>query len=548
MPLIDPVSSYIDKLLTPILINTGLTLDIAKSICALVITFSFALLWPRISGGNGKHITSALFGSIFLVFTYGIYQAVVFYFQITVAYILLKIGIAQLKPWVMFISNISILSLTHLYFYFTAHGIWRIDITAALMISVQNCTSLAWNLHDGLKQAEINREQQLEQNQKQKTPVVRAEHLTRMMITEVPNLIQFLGYVLFPVSISYGPSSEFTMYLQCSKQTELPKERMKYVITNLIQGLLMVSYFFHVPDFSFVFDPVYLSKPWFLRTLQIQLLTHWIRLRYYSAWCLTTSAMILCGAGYDGHSWEGSSNIHPLSLESASKPRDFIARWNSGTQRFLKYYIYFRGPKNPKTGLSVGYMQYVTFLISAFWHGWYPCYAIHFTIDFLLTLIDRLYFDIVPSSFNQIALPYGLNENERKIMIERNLKKEQDKQQGKKKKITIFDYVKTFIEWILTQQMFNFAAAAAYATETDKVIACYSAMNYWTLIVIAILLSILIPLNRIKKSKLSIEQKKKQNGKDELNAKDQQSLEQGEKLNKEKDIDSEINLKTDKRD
>lgn len=67
----------------------------------------------------------------------------------------------------------------------------------------------------------------------------------------------------------------------------------------------MVSYFFHVPDFSFVFDPVYLSKPWFLRTLQIQLLTHWIRLRYYSAWCLTTSAMILCGAGYDGHSWEG---------------------------------------------------------------------------------------------------------------------------------------------------------------------------------------------------------------------------------------------------
>lgn len=80
MPLIDPVSSYIDKLLTPILINTGLTLDIAKSICALVITFSFALLWPRISGGNGKHITSALFGSIFLVFTYGIYQAVVFYF------------------------------------------------------------------------------------------------------------------------------------------------------------------------------------------------------------------------------------------------------------------------------------------------------------------------------------------------------------------------------------------------------------------------------------------------------------------------------------
>ncbi|KAA6386192.1 MAG: lysophospholipid acyltransferase [Streblomastix strix] len=506
MPIVDPISSYVGNLLAPILQTTGLSEDIAKSIAALAITFSFALLWPKLPPGNGKHITSAIFGSIFLLFTYGLYQSLVFFFQITVAFTLLKVGIAQKQPLIMFIINMSILGLMHLYFYITAYAKWQMDITAALMISVQNCTSLAWNLHDGIKQEETNKRlKESDENGKQIIPIVRNEHLIRMMLTDVPNLTQFLGYVLFPVSLSYGPSSEYSMYYQCTQRTQLPKDRMKYFWRNFIQGIVFLVYFLHPTNYDFLTDPLFLSKPWIIRTSIIQLVTHWSRLRYYCAWCLTCSAMILCGAGYDGHSWEGSANIHPYDMELASKPRDFIARWNSGTQRFLKYYIYFRGPTNPKTGLTAPFMQYVTFIVSALWHGWYLSLMIHFTIDFLLSIIDKIYFDIFPP-FNRKLLPYGLNKDEKKLLIE----KIKEKEKGKEKKKTLFDYIKTTIEWFLTQSMFNFAAAAFNCSRFETLLACYSAMKYWTLYLIALFLVVLIPLKSFRKSKQKKEKQEKE--------------------------------------
>lgn len=70
---------------------------------------------------------------------------------------------------------------------------------------------------------------------------------------------------------------------------------------------------------------------------------------------------------------------------------------------------------------------------------------IHFTIDFLLSIIDKIYFDIFPP-FNRKLLPYGLNKDEKKLLIE----KIKEKEKGKEKKKTLFDYIKTTIEWFLT--------------------------------------------------------------------------------------------------
>lgn len=76
-------------------------------------------------------------------------------------------------------------------------------------------------------------------------------------------------------------------------------------------------------------------------------------------------------------------NVNFFAIESTCDFRTIIGEWNVCTNRWLHTYIYQRLGRNFKANLS-------TYLVSAFWHGFYPGYYISFISGALYTALTKL--------------------------------------------------------------------------------------------------------------------------------------------------------------
>ena len=101
---------------------------------------------------------------------------------------------------------------------------------------------------------------------------------------------------------------------------------------------------------------------------------------YYVAWKLTDTAIDLSGISYDDKTkkFDAIISCDVWNIELGDSPKTMIDAWNHQTAVWLKYYVYERCP--PKYGPTL-----VTFMTSAFWHGFYPNYYWFFFNAFLIT-------------------------------------------------------------------------------------------------------------------------------------------------------------------
>lgn len=78
------------------------------------------------------------------------------------------------------------------------------------------------------------------------------------------------------------------------------------------------------------------------------------------------------------------------NLQLGTNLRDAINNWNMGTNRWLRMVVYDRVPKK--------YGTFLTFSLSALWHGFYPGYYVTFTSGALIVEAARSV-----SAFSSIA-------------------------------------------------------------------------------------------------------------------------------------------------
>lgn len=76
-------------------------------------------------------------------------------------------------------------------------------------------------------------------------------------------------------------------------------------------------------------------------------------------------------------------NVNFLAIETTCDFRTIISEWNVSTNRWLNQYIYQR------LGRTF-YANLTTYLVSAFWHGFYPGYYVTFVSGALYTALTRL--------------------------------------------------------------------------------------------------------------------------------------------------------------
>jgi len=108
------------------------------------------------------------------------------------------------------------------------------------------------------------------------------------------------------------------------------------------------------------------------------------RPQYYFGFMVAEGAAIISGLGYNGNDaegkakWNAACGIDVWSFETANSYSMASNAWNMQTSVWLKRYIYFRAPRG-------NIAMFSTYVVSAFWHGFYPGYYIFFVSIAIVT-------------------------------------------------------------------------------------------------------------------------------------------------------------------
>ena len=292
-------------------------------------------------------------------------------------------------PWLAFVFVMGHMSVSHIARQ-AANAPQSVDVTGAQMVMVMKLSAFAWNVADGALPEEV-----LSDFQKDRR------------LTELPNLLDYAGYVFFFPSLLVGPAFDFAEYrrwLDCTMfdvpttidPAKKPPTRRKRKIPRsgtpamlkLAAGLIWIVLFLklsalYYPEVLLEDDyPRYgfLHKLWILHMVGFT-----ARSKYYGVWTMTEGSCILAGLGYNGVdpvtgkvSWDRLVNISPVEVEFAQNPRGYLGGWNINTNKWLRNYVYLRvTPRGKKPGFRA---SLATFTTSAFWHGFYPGYYLAFVL------------------------------------------------------------------------------------------------------------------------------------------------------------------------
>lgn len=114
----------------------------------------------------------------------------------------------------------------------------------------------------------------------------------------------------------------------------------------------------------------------------------------FRGWKLAEGAGLVAGLGYSGidsngrNKWNRLQNVNIRQIELAPNLRVLLSGWNANTAEWLRYSVYNRIYKKESQRSST-VATVVTFLLSAFWHGYYPGYYLTFLGMAWLTDISR---------------------------------------------------------------------------------------------------------------------------------------------------------------
>jgi lysophospholipid acyltransferase len=307
-------------------------------------------------------------------------------------------------PWIAFVFLMGHLSINQLARQF-ANDPGVIDITGAQMVLVMKLSSFCWNVADGRLA-----EKDLSDYQKERA------------MKQLPNPLDFAGYVLFFPSLFAGPAFDYVDYKRWIETTmfEVPAgvdpskkapTRKKRKIPRsgtpatwkAITGVFWILLFlklsgWYYPDL--LTGDKYMTYGFVHRVWILHMLGFTTRLKYYGVWALTEGACILSGLGYKGVdpvsgkvSWDRLRNVSPWGVESAQNTRAYLGNWNINTNNWLRNYIYLRvTPRGKKPGFRA---SMATFVTSAFWHGFYPGYYLSFVLASFVQTVAKSTFSIL---------------------------------------------------------------------------------------------------------------------------------------------------------
>lgn len=401
------------------------------------LCYWFLRTWPlsaekKIQSGTAKssqyylkHVLSGTIGVAMVYLVYGFEGVIHSLLPICYTWIILRIysktldvkSQSSLNGFSLALSQTVMLHLSYCHIRRAlANDQDTVDVTGTMMIIAQKISSLAWDIRDGRQP----QDQLVSRNQKQNS----------VPPGQLPGLIELFGYTLFFPGILTGPYIPYKSYIRLINaeyecDVDVDREKLPVVDTKqtlmpavrlLFQGLLLAVFYLtmahHFPTQILLDFGNHTANPVTLNVLLYRLAMLYFVLQAFKAklllaWSWAEGSLALMGARWrlvqtkkdDDSSiefdWSRLANFSYLGVELASSFQEIARNWNISTHNWLKYYVYIRvidvyrggsggDSRVPSSILSLATLS--TFVMSAFWHGFYSGYYLTF-VTYVLRLL-----------------------------------------------------------------------------------------------------------------------------------------------------------------
>jgi lysophospholipid acyltransferase len=297
--------------------------------------------------------------------------------------------------WVLGLT-VGHLSALHIYRMITDFGGWQLDASTIYMMSICKFSGLAFSYEDGEKPEKD----------------IRNKYHREKRIVERPTLLETFSYIYYFPSGIMGPSFEFAdfrKYINLEDEyQEIPKIlAMKKGLLELLKGFTCMGLLIALGgpfDFMYCASDDFGKKNFFYKFFYFNISMFICRTKYYSAWKLSQCNIDFCGLTYHPkfvtkpdsdqkeveHRFDKVETcvIHTVELDISPKVK--ITYWNRTVHLWLKYNLFLRlinvEKKMFKDNAAIASL--VTFMVSAFWHGFYPVYYLFFFQFYLVEQIS----------------------------------------------------------------------------------------------------------------------------------------------------------------
>jgi hypothetical protein len=409
------VPSFVNDQVAALAENIGFDQETLSYTLGMFLCYPLGIIMAMLPYGKVKHFFSFLLGAFLLQFTIG-KQWIHHLITVVVSYLILLLLPRKMSktliPWFVMIY----ITAGHLHRQFINYLGWDLDFTGSQMVLTMKLYSLAYNLYDGelIAKGIENRA---------------SKKCANVAVTDVPGILEYLGYTFNFSTILAGPAFEYKVYKEACDGSNLydkdgkPKGKIPsnflpsmipFTVSLICLGMFVVGNgMFPLLDPSdpqhalpVVVTAEFLKKPWVHRYAYSWVSLFFIRMKYYFAWKNAEGACNLYYCGFEGFDekgevkgWEHCNNIDIIAFETAPNLRTLSASWNKKTANWLGRYIYMR------TGGSL----VATYGMSAFWHGFYPGYYMFFLSIPFVTMCERLGRKKISPNFSTNKWgPYGI--------------------------------------------------------------------------------------------------------------------------------------------
>ena len=449
----------------------GLPIDqfnfLTSQLLAILIGLLFRKYLPPCPQNTLKrHLVAILVGFLLGHFCYG-RQMWHLFFQGFVCYLALDFCPRKYVHLFIFVFSMGYLSALHIYRQIYDYGNYTLDITGQMMIMTQKLTSLGFAYYDGMRPVEL-----LNADQRSQAIKVR------------PHLIEFLSYLFNFQGIIVGPLCYYEDYIDFVNGNNILKHKkndaensskivqppvMAVLLRKFAGFLVLCLVFFKVAlvyPIKTNLTPEILSMPLWYRWGYYMISAGSQRSKYYIAWVLAEVVNNASGLGFNGYDKEGNAkwdlvtNINIIALETSTSMKVIFDNWNIQTQLWLRRIAYDR----LSTGKTLG-----VFVLSAFWHGFYPGYYLTFVLCAFLVYSGR--------GIRRKIRPFFQTNKASKLFY-------------------------SFITWVCTIFAVNYAAASFDMYEISLSVTFYNSW-YWCIHIFAVIIVMVLPGGSTKPKKLT---------------------------------------------
>lgn len=380
----------IDACVEPIATTLGIPLDQTKLVICFLVSLPLGWFqWAFLKCKMVRQLYSLVTGLSIGLFMFGFEGLSNFMFSSVVVYLMLRFLPRHKVALPVFVFSFGFLSFVHIRRMYLDYMGWSMDASSIQMLATVKFISLAFCYQDG---------ETIRTSTNKVTPEQR-----QCLVERLPSLLEYYSFICFYPAFLIGPAFEYADYLRFVERKGIYKSvpcPVKESLVRLLQAVvMMIPLLFVEGKYShlYVLSDEFFAQSFLYKCAFYQAYFWIIKVRYYVAWKLSEAGCVASGFSYEGNQggsakWNRVLGCEILKIEFSWTIKTAIEGWNVSVSNWLRRYSYERilnSSEKPSPKLR-SIAQHGTFILSAFWHGFYPAYYVFFFNFSILSEVTKM--------------------------------------------------------------------------------------------------------------------------------------------------------------